>query len=350
MADPTSNPNYNPEFEWNPNITVPGVDIEALHKKYSKMAKQRDANLMESNPELLAGKSDAMLRRMEASRTKVAMGVPAGKNDKKPENAEEALNNTPMPKIDNLLICNACAGQGMRKIKYMYQVQTRNCDECDGSGLIEKVKSEPEGLSDKERWELRKSKVKDVELPETGDQEMALQKEVMEIVQRQFKGDVQKISSFFQHARAYGTCSENEEGAHQKYYGYLMDVFDKNELREFLPKLARLIKNKDRRLSLIATPLTAQMQSDKNNKGNTYRDSSGSIFKCSSGSQSAQSDGGVVCDPYTGAPMKMMEKVMHKMDPNASIEDNMKIMENELGDMGIQSPEEGDDNDVPFLE
>lgn len=313
----------NPQFEWKSDLNIPGVDLDALHRKYSKMAQARDAAI-EANPELL--KNDEVLKKLQKSRDKVRLGVPAGKDDLDRSDAKHVLDNVAMPKVDNLLICNTCAGLGIRKVKYNWTVLDQNCDDCDGKGLIEKVKTMTPGLSETEQWEERKQKVIDVCVAE-GDEEMELQKQIFSDVRIALDGNQEKVSDFFQRTRDYGMSGSDDDSgsAHLKYYNYLHQCFGKEELRKFLPKLARLIKDNDRRLTLLATPLHAKLEGDENvNKGNLYRsEGSNSIFKCA--------DNEYATDPYSGTPVRLVQNVMSKVA------------------LKTKEIEEGGDDDLPEL-
>jgi hypothetical protein len=337
-----TSPNFCPQFEWKADLNIPGVDLEAIREKYTKMARERDERLIGTNPELM--KNEKLLKQVQAAKDKSKLSVPKGASDAN-QATTKALN-APMPKVDNLLICNACQGIGIRKISYMYQVRDTNCDECDGSGLIEKVKSNPNGLSDAELWEVRKTKVRDVEVAQ-GQEESRTQKEILGIVRQKFGSDQQKTSQFFRETREYGSYTRGgghppqaSEGAlqgaasaHHKYYAFLMQHFNKLELRDFLPKLARLIKDDDKRLSLLATPLTAEMEDGDSDAGSSKSavGGSGSIFTSANHFEhlaegenpnpnaAMNSDGGYVNDPYSGAPMRVTRSVMAPTDDCPSL-------------------------------
>jgi hypothetical protein len=216
----------NPQFEFDPSIKVPGVDLNALREKYTRM--KRDQGF-EQSP---AGNNDYDMKVRQDRDDKRAkderMKEKEGGGDEPPRMAFQSA------KLDNLLICGRCDGTGLMKCIYGFQEKQMNCSDCV-NGLLEKVKNK-----------FPPKKVEDPGPVESQEEELMLQKQLLGLVREHFGARTSQMQEFLFQTREYGT----KDVSPNVYYGHLLECFD-SKTKLILPILVRLLKDKDKRLDLL---------------------------------------------------------------------------------------------------
>ncbi len=131
-----------------------GVDVEAIKNKYlsKKLVQSLSTNTSEESLKVKQQLEDAeRMRRMEADFEGSRGANVNGKNSainsanatasaSTGSNSNDATSdNKPTEatkRLDRLVICNICHGQGIVKVQYNFQTRDQNCERCEAEGLM----------------------------------------------------------------------------------------------------------------------------------------------------------------------------------------------------------------------
>ena len=104
-----------------------GVDVEKLRQKYlsAKLVSSLESQTDDSVKIKQQIEDAQRMRELEAG----ARGEPS-ENPKLPDVSSRRL--------DNIVICPRCAGQGLVKQSYNFQIRESNCEECEAEGILYK--------------------------------------------------------------------------------------------------------------------------------------------------------------------------------------------------------------------
>ena len=125
-----------------------GVDVAALRNKYM-ISKLTDAlaNGSEDQVKVAGMLSDAKrMRDLEARGgpnatpliDSTSLTSDSSSSSSAAADADADKTAAAQQRLDRLVVCHMCHGQGLRKVHYNYQVRDQNCDSCSGEGLMYK--------------------------------------------------------------------------------------------------------------------------------------------------------------------------------------------------------------------
>ena len=109
-----------------------GVDVEKLRNKYlsQKLVSNLAASGGEDEIKLKQQLQDAQrMREMEARANGVVV---------EPNKEEVEKNEAGKKRLDNIIVCARCSGQGLVRQTYNFQIRESNCEECEGEGILYK--------------------------------------------------------------------------------------------------------------------------------------------------------------------------------------------------------------------
>jgi len=101
-----------------------GIDVRAIRQKY---ATQKIVSNLGTDEDAI--KTKAMIEDAERMRQLEAMS-----EGKPVEIAQKTSSQS--KRLDRLVVCQRCLGQGLVKTEYNYQIRETNCDECDAEGIL----------------------------------------------------------------------------------------------------------------------------------------------------------------------------------------------------------------------
>ena len=133
-------------------------------------------------------------------------------------------------------MCRNCSGTGTLKETSNHRVFDTECVQCKGEGWVGKFN----------QMALNDVAIEDVEAV-SGKAEVNLQKEVLNWVKKQYGNDEKKIMAFLRFTRAYGRCQCDAK----EYHDFLRSDFSTEGALYITPKLAKLVKEKQYRVSLL---------------------------------------------------------------------------------------------------
>lgn len=107
-----------------------GVDVEKLRNKY--LSQKLVNNLT------VGGSEDEIKLKQQLQDAQRMRNLEARSNGEIPEADEFPEKIETKKRLDNLIICSRCGGQGIVKQNYNFQIRESNCVECEGEGILYK--------------------------------------------------------------------------------------------------------------------------------------------------------------------------------------------------------------------
>ncbi|GMI37614.1 hypothetical protein TrRE_jg4451 [Triparma retinervis] len=109
-----------------------GIDVDKLRKKYltTKLTANLAAGGSEDQLKVKQQLEDAARMRTLEANAGADSALTSGQADEKKEEIKRRL--------DKLVVCSRCNGQGLVKESYNFQVKDKNCDECEAEGILYK--------------------------------------------------------------------------------------------------------------------------------------------------------------------------------------------------------------------